>query len=186
MEEETFTGQNEPAAPAPSFWKSAMSYGLYYGILSIVLSVILYAAGLMIASWVQWISIAIMIAVILLIQMHYRKTIGGFITYGQSLGIAVASMFCASFLIAIFTYILYKFIDPGLIDQINMFTEEKMAQGGKMTQEQIDMAMSFSKKFQTPPVIAISQIFSLPLIGLIIGAISSIFVKKESPDKIFE
>jgi hypothetical protein len=186
MEEETFNGQNEPAAPAPSFWRSAMTYGLYYGILSIVISVILYAAGLMLASWVAWITFAIMIAAIILIQMHYRKSTDGFITYGQSLGIAVASMLCASFLSAIFTYILYNFIDPGLIDQINLYAEEKMVQRGGMSQEQIDLALSFSKKFQTPPVLAVSQIFSLPLMGLIIGAITSIFIKKVSPDKIFD
>jgi len=185
MEEGTFTGQEE-TAPAQSFWRSAMTYGLYFGILNVVISVIFYAGGLTMASWVQWVSIAILIAAILIIQMHYCKSLGGYITYGQSLGIAVASMFCASFLTAIFSYILYKFIDPGLIDQIMLLQEEKMVQQGKLSQEQIDLTLSFMKKFQTPAIVAITQIFSLPLSGLVIGAVSSIFIKKESVEKIFE
>lgn len=185
MEEVNYTGQEE-TSPAQSFWRSAMTYGLYFGILNVVLSIILYAAGMTMASWVQYISIAIMIAALILIQIHYRKVLGGYISYGQSLGIAVASMFCASFLTAIFSYILYKFIDPGLIDQIMLLQEEKMVQHGKATQEEIDLALSFMKKFQTPAILSISQIFSLPLMGLIIGAVSSIFIKKESQEKFFE
>lgn len=46
--------------------------------------------------------------------------------------------------------------------------------------------MAFSSKFQTPAILAFSQFFNLPLTGVIIGLISSIFVKKQSPDNIFD
>jgi cobalamin synthase len=186
MEEQELTGPQETAEKKSSVWKSAMTYGLYYAIFSIVLSVIIYAAGLMMSKPVSYVTMAIMIVVVVLIQLHYRKSLGGYITYGQSLAISVLSMLCTAIPIAIFTYILYKYIDPGLLEQIKMATEEKMLAKGNLSQEQVDAAMTITSKFQTPVTIAFGQIVSLPLMGLIIGLITSIFIKKASPDKIFE
>lgn len=184
-EQESTTMQEAPVIKNP-LWKQAMMYGIYYAVLSIVLSVILYAAGLMMAKPMQYVSIAILIAAIVLIQLHYRKMLGGYISYGQSLVIALLSMLFAAIPIALFTYILYKFIDPGLLDQIRMMTEEKLMEQGKLSQEQIDAAMAVSSKFQSPLLISLGQLFNVPIMGLIIGLITSIFIKKESPDKIFE
>lgn len=186
MDEPVFNGQEIPEESRPPFWKSAMTYGIYYAIVSIILTAIIYAGGLMTSPAVTYISIGVMVIVMIFLQLHYRKSLGGFVTYGQSLAIAVASMFFASILIAVFTYILYKFIDPGLIEQMKLMTEEKLVEQGKLSQEQIDAAMAFSGKFQTPGLISLMQLINLPLTGLIIGAITSIFIKKESPDKIFE
>lgn len=168
----------------PGLWKSAMSYGLYYAIISIVITIVFYATGNMTSKVSQWLGIAIMIAAVVLIQLAYRKQLGGAMTYGQSLGIAVLSMICASIITAVFTYILYKFIDPGLLEQIRMATEEQMYQRG-LPDEQISAAMAVTSKFQTPAIIAIGSVFSMALMGLIFGAIAAIFTKKQSPDTIF-
>jgi hypothetical protein len=166
-------------------WKTALTYGLYYALISIVLSVIFYATGNMTSKINQGLGVVIMIAAIILFQLSYRKQLGGWITYGQSLGIAVASSFFASLLIAVFTYVLYAIIDPGLIEQIKLASEEQLYQRG-MTDEQINAALALTSKFQTPAMIAISSVFSLTFMGLIIGAIAAIFTKKPSPDKIFD
>ncbi len=186
MEEQEFSTRQEIPEKPVSLWKQAMTYGLYYAVVSIIISIALYAAGAMMAKPVQYISIAVMIAAVVLIQLHYRKTLGGYITYGQSLVIAILSMFLAAIPIAMFTFILYKYIDPGLIDQLRMMAEEKLVEQGKLSQEQIDAALAITSKFQTPLTISLGQIFNLPLMGLIIGLISSIFIKKVEPDKIFE
>ena len=120
-----------------------------------------------------------------LIQIAYRKALGGGISYGQALGIAVASAFVASVITAVFTFILYKFIDPGLIDQIRLASEEQLYQRG-MPDEQIDAALAVTSKFQTPEIISVMSVFSLTFMGLIIGAVTAIFTKKQSSDKIFE
>ncbi len=186
MEEEVFKENQEIIVSRPPLWKQALTYGIYYAILSILISIIMYATGSMMSKAVSTVSMVIMVVAIVLIQLHYRKSTGGFVTYGQSLVIALLSMVFAAIPIAIFTFILYKFIDPSLIEQLRLVAEERLVEQGNLSQEQIDTALSFSSKFQTPVTIALSQFINLPLTGLIIGAISSIFIKKESPDKIFE
>ncbi len=185
MEEQSANYVQGTAEPAQPMWKHAINYGLYYAALSIVISVIVYMTGSMTAKPVQWITTVVMIVAVVLIQLHYRKTLGGFISYGQSVGIAVLSMLMAAVPIAIYTFCLYKFIDPGLLDQIKLAAEEVLVERG-MSEEQINMAMSISSKFQTPTTISLSSFINLPLMGVIIGLISSIFIKKQSPDIIFE
>lgn len=168
----------------PGLWKSAMTYGLYYAIISIVITVAFYATGNMTSKVSQWIGIAIMIVAVVLIQLTYRKQLGGYMTYGQGLVIALLSMLSASIITAIFIFVLYEFIDPGLLDQIKLATEEQMYQKG-LPDDQIAAATAVASKFQTPAIIAIGSIFSLTFMGLIFGAIAAIFTKKQSPDAIF-
>ncbi len=185
MEEQPVYNELETADNQKPMWKHAVTYGLYFAVAYILISVVVYITGAMNSKPVTWITNIVMIVAIILIQIHYRKTLGGFISYGQSVGIAVLSMLMAAVPIAIYTYALYKFIDPALLDQIKMMTEEQMVNRG-MPEEQLDAALAMSSKFQTPGIIAFSQFFNLPLTGVIIGLITSIFIKKQSPDKIFE
>ena len=49
-----------------SLWKSAITYGIYIGIASILVSVIYYATGNTFAKSSQWVAIAVMIIAIIL------------------------------------------------------------------------------------------------------------------------
>lgn len=185
MEPEILNKDTEIQAGTPNIWKSAMTYGLYFALASIALTVILYATNNMTSKANQWLGLVIMVAAVILFQLAYRKALGGYISYGQALGIAVLSVFFASIITAIFTYVLYKFIDPGLIDQIMLATEEKMVERG-LPEDQLEAAMAMSSKFSSPGFISVISIFSLTFYGLIIGAISAIFTKKPDTKTIFE
>lgn len=185
MENQTYPeSTNNTEAPTP-MWKSALTYGVYYAVLGIAITVIFYATGNMMSKALQPMGIAVMIAAIVVIQLTYRKQLGGYISYGQLLSVAVISMFFASVISSLFTYLLYAVIDPGLIDQIRLATEEQLYERG-MPDEQIAAAMQISSKFQSPLIMAITGLFAGPLFALIIGLITSIFIKKNDPEKIFE
>ncbi len=185
MEDHSAYNVQEIPDSAPSMWKHALSYGLYYALLSIVIMVVAYITGTLTAKPLQYISNVVLIAAVVVIQLHYRKILGGFISYGQSIGIAVLSMLVAAVPVAVYTWCLYKFIDPGLLDQLKLIAEEKLVNMG-LSEEMISANMAFSSKFISPSFLSISQLFNLPLTALIIGLISSIFIKKQSPDRIFE
>ncbi|HNZ68267.1 MAG: DUF4199 domain-containing protein [Prolixibacteraceae bacterium] len=186
MEELYTDGIQKDAAPRPSLWKQAATYGIFYALLSILISVIVYATGSMMSEPVQYITILVTIVAVILIQLHYRKMLGGTISYGQAVGIVVLSLLFAAIPVGIYTYCLYKFIDPGLIDQMMLNMEEKLVEQGSLSQDMIEDYLTLFSKFQTPGFMGMSQVLNLPLTGLIIGLISSIFVRKVSPDKIFE
>jgi hypothetical protein len=102
----------------------------------------------------------------------------GFITYGQSLGAGVVIMLYYAIIAAIFGYILYKFLDPGLIDKMLMVAEEAMIEQG-IPESAMEQGLKVQKKLMTPGFMAIASIFSTMLIGTIIALLISIFTRRE-------
>lgn len=75
-------------------------------------------------------------------------------------------------------YILYKFIDPGLINKMLAFAEETMVKRG-FPQAQIDAGMAVQKKIMVPEIMAPMSILGSMFYGTIICLIVSIFTRKE-------
>jgi len=169
-----------------TFWKSAMVYGLYIGIVLTLFSVILYVTGQTTNKTLGYISFPLYIVCIVFAQIHYRNSeLNGEISYGQAVGFAVAAMLFSGVITALYTIILYSFIDPGLVDQMKTLQEEAMLQKG-MTEDQIEAAMSIASKMMTPGWMSIMGLFGTVLIGTIVSLISSIFVKKQASEDSFD
>jgi hypothetical protein len=79
---------------------------------------------------------------------------------------------------AIFTYILYTVIDPGLIAKQLALAEEGMVKKG-FPQATIDSGMAFTAKIMKPGIMAFTSTFFIVLWGTVISLLVSIFVKKE-------
>ena len=166
-----------------SLWKSAITYGIYIGIASILVSVIYYATGNTFAKSEQWVAIAVMIIAIILVQLDYRKMLGGYMTYTQALIIAVLAMLFASVLSGIYNFVLMNYIDPSLQEQARIMAEQKLIARG-IPEEQLEPALNIAMKFQKPIIMFIMGLVMGPLMGLIIGLITSIFTKKVSPEAV--
>lgn len=169
-----------------SIWKSTLVSGLYLGIVLILLSVVFYVTGNTFSKTVQYLSYVIMIAGVIWGQINYKKALGGTLSYGQSLGAGTLTMLFASVISSIYTFLLYKVIDPSLQEQLRTFTEEQIVKQGRVPEEQIDMAVEMATKFQTPAMMLIMGIVGGTLIGFIIALITSIFIKKNPSDEVPE
>lgn len=165
-----------------TFWRSAMIYGLYIGIVLTLFSVILYVTGQMQNKTLGYLSFPIYIACIIAAQIHYRNhELNGEINYGQAVGFGTAIMLFSGIITALYTLIIYK-IDPGLLDQLKSMQEETLMAKG-MSEDQVDAAMKISAKMMTPAIMSISGLFGSVIIGTIVSLITSIFVKKQgNPD----
>jgi len=172
--------------PKPvSLWKSSLTSGLYLGIFLILFSVIMYVAGLTFETWVSYLSYPILIAGAVYAQLNYKKSLGGEMTYGQALGVGTMAIIFASVLSAVYSYVLYTVIDPGLLDQVRIMTEQTLLDRG-VPEEQLDATLKIAMKFQTPAALAIMGVLGGALIGLIISLITAIFTKKEPSDEVPE
>jgi hypothetical protein len=103
----------------------------------------------------------------------------GQISYGQSVGAGVVIFVYYAIIMAIFTYILWTVIDPGLAKKSMALSEEMMEKKG-MPQTAIDAGKAFTAKIMKPAVMAIITIFSSMFFGVIYTLLVSIFIKKES------
>jgi hypothetical protein len=169
-----------------TFWQSAMTYGLYLGIALVLFNVILYVLGQNLNPALRWITYVLITAGIFYSQLNYRnRELNGYIQYSTALGFGVAVMLFAGIIQSLYTVILYKFIDPTILDQIRMIQEEAMLQKG-LPEESIETATDMIAKFQSPVLMAISGLFSFALLGFIISLITSIFVKKNDEGNAFD
>jgi len=160
--------------------KPALNYGAILGIALVIYQTILYFAHLATNNFMGMLSYLIVIAGIYLAARKFRDDFcSGSITYGRALGFSTLTIIFASFILAVFTYIQYTIIDPGLIERILEIAEENMINQG-MPEEQIDIAMTWAEKFTTPGVLTFNVFFGMVLIGVLISLITSIFVKKGS------
>lgn len=153
-------------------------YGLYLGVALTLFSVVLYVAGQMQNTYLTMLSYPIMALGIIIAQINYRdRELNGAISYGQAVGFGTAVMLFVGIITALYTLILFK-IDPTLVDQIKIATEEGYLKRG-MSEEQIEAAMSIASKMMTPGWMSISMLFSSILMGTIISLVTSIFVKRQ-------
>ena len=151
-----------------------------------LVSVAYYATGNAFAKSASWVSYGVMIAGVIIAQLSFRKSLGEFMNYGQALGIGLLTMVFASIITGFFTYLLHTVIDPSLQDQLRLTIEEQLVKQGKVSEEQMDMAIEMATKFQKPAMLFVMSIFGGAFFGLLISLITSIFTQKKPTEEFSE
>jgi len=170
----------------PNVWKNALNWGLIVGIVLIIYSIIMYFLDLSLEKWVSWVSYILLIAGIVYSTIQYRDNVlGGSINYTQALGFGVLVSLFASILGAIYSYVFFTFIDPDFIGEIIEMAQEKMLDQG-LTEEQVEQAMEMQKGFMKPWIMVLIYIPTLTFMGFIFSLITSIFLKKEGVQEVFD
>ncbi len=162
-----------------NIWKANMTNGLILGLAGVVFSLVLYFLDLTLNKSVGYLIFPIQLILLYFLLKGYRDNfLHGQITYGQAVGAGVVIFVYYSIIIAIYTYLLFTVIDPGLVKKSLAIAEEAMSKRG-LPQEQIDAGMAFTAKLMKPVVFVISGFFGSMFFGVIWTLIVSVFVKKE-------
>ena len=160
-------------------WKANLTNGLILGLAGIAFSLILYFLDLTLNKSAGYINIPIQLILLFLLLKSYRDNfLHGQITYGQAVGAGVVIFVYYTVIMAVYGYLLYSVIDPGLVKKSLAIAEDAMAKKG-LPQAQIDTAMAMTAKFMKPVVMVISGVFVSMFFGIVYTLIISIFVKKE-------
>ena len=117
-------------------------------------------------------------AIIYLATKARRDNSGGFISYGQGLGTGVGVAFFASILVAFYTYVFFNFIDAEMLEEMILRAEDQMYDQG-MPDDQVEIAMEYTRKFMLPGPMAAMVVLSYTIVGFIISLITSAILKKE-------
>ncbi len=167
--------ENQKVSP----WKGNFNWGLIMGFSMIIFSTVLYFLDQIGNQKLGYISMIIMVVVLFLGIKAYRDTfLGGYITYGQVLGAGVIIGLYSAVISGLFTILLYKFIDPDLVNKLYAISENKMLEQG-VSEGQIEVAMKLTKKFLNPYIMAAMGLFSSPFMAFIFSLILGIFMKNE-------
>jgi hypothetical protein len=162
-----------------SIWKANFNSGLILGLIAVVYSLIIYFLDLTFNTYQGYIFYVIQVVCLFIFIKSYRENFNhGYITYGQAVGSGVVISLYSAIITAIFVYILYAVIDPGLVNKQLAFMEEVMVKKG-LPQASIDQAMKMEAKVIKPAIMAPLSIFGGVLWGAILSLIVAIFVRKE-------
>jgi len=163
------------------FWNQAMRWGLYISLGLIFVSLAFYFMGNTGHNAEGWLQYLVAITGIVMATMAYKKKLPekAPFSYGNALGFGVSVMLFSSIVLAVYTYIMYQFIAPELMDKLLLETEEAYLSSG-LSEELVEQQVKLLKNFMSPGLLAFSQIFNWVFTGLIISLITSIFLMKKS------
>ena len=98
-------------------------------------------------------------------------------SYGEALKFGVTVSFLASIVIGFTNYILYRFVDTSLMDQLFVYQEKVLLDSGRSADE-VEEVMKLVRVGTTPGLIFLTTIFRITLFGTLISLINSIFLKR--------
>jgi hypothetical protein len=169
--------------------KSAIQYGVLFGLIMVVEFVISYILNIdpttnkgfgITLNIINF--LVLPITLILLGCNHYKNKINsGFISFGEAIKIGVVICVIGALIYGIFNAI-FNVIFPEFTEEILRKTRDVMVQQNpEMPEEQIEMALSWTKKFMSPAIAVPFTVVMYTFIGLIYSLIIGAIVKKERP-----
>jgi hypothetical protein len=124
------------------------------------------------------------VALIYLVCNAYKKSNFGFISFGECLKKGVTVCLIAGLIYALFS-VIFNYFFPEFVEDILRKTRAVMLQKSPdMTGEQLDMAMTWTKKFMSPMLMVPVTVLMYSFIGLIYSLIIGAIVKKDKPQSI--
>jgi len=161
----------------------ALKYGLYLGLISIILGMIIQFMDLDMKTQQNAGYITYVAALVAIILAHkaFKESGDGFMTIGQGLGIGTLISLISGVMSAIFTYVYIKFVDDSMLTKIKDLQIEEMEKRG-MSDAEIEQAMKVAGFFMGPEMMIVWIILGMLFIGFIISLIVSLFTKKVNPN----
>lgn len=167
------------AAPATTT-SVAIRYGLMLGLISTAYSLVMFMTA-MEQSPIRWFGLIFSIGGIWLAHQDFKKRNGGFMEYGQGLGIAVLLSVVSGAISSIVSYLYLVFIDNSMIQRIIEKARTDMEARG-MDDAQIEQGLAMTTKFTNPTMILIFGILGAAFFGLLLGLIISAITKHSRPE----
>ena len=161
-------------------------YGLIIGLLMVVLNAVMVVTKMNLNPKMQYIGFigyAIFLVGLIMNASAYSKANNADVTFGQAFG----SCFKASAIVAIVVTVwavASTYIFPSMIPDMIEMTRAKMVEQGKLSEEQIEMAMNITRKSFKLFMIA-GAVFGTMIMGAIFSLIAAAVAKK-NPQPIYQ
>ena len=167
-----------------SLTQTFLKWGLLGGITSATVGLILFLLNVDSTSWISYVSIGILIAVLIAGSYEYRdKLIGGFANFKELLGFAMKIVLVYALFTSLWSIVYMEFIDTELVGRMLLETEINLENQG-LSDEQIDQTMEITVKMMKAPFFFLVSLFNTALLGLMISLLSSLILRKAKPEEL--
>ncbi|WP_298224357.1 DUF4199 domain-containing protein [Flavobacterium sp.] len=121
------------------------------------------------------------VTLIFIVCNDYKKANYGFISFSECLKKGVTLCLIAGIIYGVFS-VIFNMIFPEFIDEILKKTRAVMLEKSpEMTSEQLEMALTWTKKFMNPMIAVPVTLLMFSFLGLIYSLIIGAIVKKDKP-----
>jgi hypothetical protein len=177
------------STPAPTFMSHTIKWGGITAAVSVILTMLLYAIDytLLVQLKVLFIFLAVYFGVVIYAGIEYRKSIGGFMSYGKAFQHGYLIFIISGLIATVFSMLLYFVIDPELPEKLTDASIEntrEMMEGFGAPEDAIDNALDQAKEATaeqfTLTGIALGYVRIL-VVSAVMALISAIFVRKNQP-----
>ena len=166
-----------------SVWNHAMKFGGFLSIFLIVVTVIGYLAGVKNDnSTFGLISFVLLFFGIGFSILQYRNNyLGGYIEFGKAFSVGFTTGFVSALIVGVFLYLFYSFIatDALVIDE-DLMVQKMQESSSEMTDEMIEMSLSYAKKFMTPFWASLISVFWSTGLSALFALLAGLLTKKEN------
>jgi tetrahydromethanopterin S-methyltransferase subunit G len=161
-----------------------LNNGLYYGLILVITSLIIYALGMHLDTTAGYVSLSVLVIVLIAFPIigmsKFKKDNNGFMSWGQGVKIGVGIVLIGTLISILYNQIFSTFIEPDFYAQVEEVTRTALEEAGR-TEEQIEAQISMSSKFQGTMVGDALGLLFFAFIGFIVSAIVAA-VKKHSEE----
>ncbi len=164
--------------------QAAIKNGLIAGLISVIITTVsnMFALYENSAAGIVLIVVSVGISVYFIIASHnlFKANNGGFMTYGQGLGIGVIYALVSSAIGAVYSGLYIMLVDDGSVQFQKQQVEEQWAEQG-LNQAQIEQAREIFEMFSGPVATIVLGILAGVFFGFILSLIISAVTKKTDP-----
>ncbi|MBL0340530.1 MAG: DUF4199 domain-containing protein [Bacteroidetes bacterium] len=163
---------------------TSVKYGLILGGVLAALPLIFYSLGLEKNETLQNISmyfnIVLMAVIIFLGIKEFRDKSGnGFITFGKGFSMGMVISIVGGAISAVFSYLYFTVINPGMVTYIRMMQEQKMIEKG-MSESEVEKMADTMAMWSTPTMMASFSLVGMIIMGLVITLICAGILKRRT------
>lgn len=159
-----------------------LSKAILIALILMVIDLIGGFAHLRFESWFKWISTVVLIVALIMVSINYGKQQNNEVTYGKVFGYAFKVALVVSLFIVVYSLLSSFVIFPEMGDQIMERTRAELEAKGGLTEDQIDQALTMTKKFIQPIPLAIFAFLATLFFGVVGALLGAAFTKKTEPN----
>jgi len=170
-------------SPQKSVGSQALNYGIVTGLVMVVYALLLYVFDATTNQYLGYGSYVILLIGIIIATKFFRdKENNGYLNYSKGIGLGTLMALYSSIISGIFTFVLYKYIDPQAIEPMLQQAKEEMYRRG-IEGDQLEQSIAVTRQFLKPHWMAISGIFYTTIVGLILSLVVSVFLKRTEQER---
>ena len=161
-----------------------INQGLYLGIVSILINLVVYALGNHLQPhWsVSVIFFVVLTGFIVMGMKQFKSSNGGFMSWGEAVKIGVGLTMISAVIVTIYNQIFMNFIEPDLMQQMSALQEQQWIDAG-FSSDQIESSKEMMKKFQGPVISSAVGLVASAFFGFIVSAIAGAVMKESAEEQ---